>query len=94
MVEAPAGNATLTAIPGPELFDFSAGTFGNDTVVGFNDAQDTIELSQILAASFGAIQADSQSTGGGTLITLDATHSIILSGLSPSSLVAANFQFV
>ena len=49
------GNVRLTAVAGPEEFDFSGGTFGNDTVVGFNEAEDAIRLSHTLVASFGAI---------------------------------------
>lgn len=93
-ITAGAGDASLTAISGsPTLFDFSDIDFGNDTVVGFDPTQDAIRLNPSLAASFVAVQSDMSQSGSDTLITLDATHSILLSGIQPSSLTAANFLF-
>jgi hypothetical protein len=94
VVAAPSGSASLTALAGPEEFDFSGGAFGNDTVVGFNDAQDAIRLSHTLVASYAAIQADERAANGGTLITFNGSQSIMLNGITPSSLVAANFHIV
>ena len=33
-------------------------------------------------------------TQGGTLITIDAQHTLTLGGLAPATLTAANFRFV
>jgi hypothetical protein len=93
-VVAPAGSASLSALAGPERFDFSTNAFGNDTIAGFNVSQAAIALSHAIAASFGAIQADSHAANGGTSITFNGSQSIMLDGVSPNSLVAANFHIV
>jgi len=94
LVTVPAGNATIYAVGGNDVFDFSAGTFGNDTVVGFNDATDAFKISHTLAANFAAVQANKTASGSNTLITFNASHSILVTGVSPSYLAAGNFQFV
>jgi autotransporter passenger strand-loop-strand repeat protein len=89
------GDQTLTATPGPEIFDFGSLAFGKDTIVGFNPAQDLLRLSSSLAGDFATASADmSETATGGTLIALDRTHSITLDGVAPASLSAANFHFV
>jgi VCBS repeat-containing protein/probable HAF family extracellular repeat protein len=90
----PNGDLSLTATSGPDVFDFSSVQFGSDTITGFDPAQDSIKLSQTLAADFATVQADMSSVAGGTLMTFDASRSITLSGVSSSSLIATNFQFV
>jgi len=88
------GDQILTATADPEVFDFSDLSFGNDTIVGFDPAQDAIRLGgSSQAGSFATVQADMSATAGGTLITLDASRSITLSGVSPTSLAASNFRF-
>ena len=92
---APSGNGTLTATAGPEVFDFASGTFGQDTITGFNAGLDTINLAQALAGNFATLQQHTTTTADGSaLITLDPSHSIALSGVAPSSLTAPNFRFV
>jgi hypothetical protein len=94
IIPAAGGDQTLTAGPKPEIFDFSSLGFGNDTIVGFDPAQDALRLGSGLAQNFATVSADMSVTpAGGTLIALDKTHSIILSGVSPSSLGATNFRF-
>jgi hypothetical protein len=87
------GDQTVTATGQPEVFDFSSLDFGNDTIVGFDPARDAIRLSSSLADSLATLQSDMSATAAGTLITLDKTHSIALSGVAPNSLTAANFRF-
>ena len=94
LVTAPAGNATLDTLAAHTVFDFSAGTFGNDTVVGFNDQQDTFLIGHTLAANYAAIQGDEMAAAGGTLITFNASQSIFVSDVAPASLMAGNFHFV
>jgi hypothetical protein len=94
LVTAPSGSATLDALAAHTVFDFSAGTFGNDTVVWFDDQQDQFLISHTLAANFAAIQADETAVGASTLITSRAGQSILVSGVSPASLMAGNFHFV
>ncbi|MBV9828887.1 MAG: hypothetical protein JO001_24955 [Alphaproteobacteria bacterium] len=88
------GNATVAASAGPEVFDFTSIAFGYDTITGFNAAQDTIALTQARAENFATLEANITGINGGALITLDASHSILLSGVAPSSLAAPNFRFV
>src|SRR5207244_4192546 len=87
------GDQTLTAAPAPEVFDFSDVRFGNDTIVGFDPTQDAIRLGNGQAGGFAAVQADMSATAGGTLIALDASRSIMLSGVAAASLAASNFRF-
>jgi hypothetical protein len=87
------GDQTLTADTSPEIFDFSSLSVGNDTIVGFDPTQDTIRLSSSLAGSFAAVQSDTSSTVGGTVITLDPTRSITLSSINPADLTPTNFRF-
>jgi hypothetical protein len=90
----PGGNQSLTALTGPEEFDFSSLAFGNDTIAGFNPAQDAIRLNHTQVDSFAGVQADMTSAGGGTVITFDASHSITLNGVASAALIASNFRFV
>jgi autotransporter passenger strand-loop-strand repeat protein len=87
------GDQTLTAGSGPEIFDFSSLGFGHDMIAGFASAQDAIGLPASLAGDFTTVQSDMSATAGGTLITLDPSHSIALGGVPPGSLTAANFRF-
>jgi hypothetical protein len=94
LVTVPAGSVTLDALASHSVFDFSAGTFGNDTVVGFDVQQDVFNINHTLAANFAAIQSDEHAVGGSTMITFNASQSILVSGVTPSSLMAGNFHFV
>lgn len=51
-------------------------------------------MSHTLAANFSVIQNDGHSSGGGTLITFSGSQSIFLGGITPASLVSANFRIV
>jgi len=90
----PDGNANLTALSTPEVFDFSSWSFGRDTIAGFDPTQDAVSLSSGLANSFTTVQADMSPVGGGTLITFDSSRSLTLDGVAPGSLGATNFRFV
>ena len=87
------GDATLTATQGiPTLFDFTSFGFGNDTIVGFDPSRDTIELPHALVANITTLlQQETTATAGGALITLNASQSIALSGIAPTSLGQTNF---
>jgi Bacterial Ig-like domain len=86
------GAAGFTAAPDtPTVFNFDDISFTNDTIAGFDPTQDAIRLPPSLAATVAAVQADTTPFNGGSLITLDATHSIFLAGLAPAALTQANF---
>ena len=94
-IAAPSGSVSLTAQAGtPTLFDFTNLAFGADTIVGFDPSRDTIELPTSLAAGFAAVQADLSQAAGGALITLNASQSILVSGVAPANLGPANFLIV
>ncbi len=87
------GNQTIVAPSGAAIFDFAAEPLGHDTITGFNDAQDAVELNTHQAASYAALKADISNHNGSTLITLDASHSITLAGVAPNLLTANDFKF-
>lgn len=90
---APGGDATLTASNTSETFNFTAGNFGNDVIQGFSTGNDVIALSAQQTNGFAAVQNELSSSQGGTVLTLDSSHSILLPGVTPSSLSASNFSF-
>jgi hypothetical protein len=88
------GDTTLTALPQtPTLFTFAAVAFGNDVVNGFDPTRDTIALSHTEVATFADLQNHMASVNNGTLISLDPTQSIQISGIAPSGLSPHNFIF-
>jgi len=92
--EIPNGDVAITGTGGPQVFDFSSVQYGNAMIGGFDPTQATIKLNNGVAADFTAVQSDMSSINVGTLITLDASRSIMLPGVAPASLSAGNFQFV
>ena len=84
---------TLTGGSAADAFMFAPG-FGNETIDNFNTAQDAIDLPKSLFANFAAVQADMQTSGADTVITLDATDSITLSHVAAQNLQAQNFHFI
>lgn len=71
-----------------------APNFGNETIDGFRPKYDVISLPSSLFANFAAIQADIQSSGANTVITLDANDAITLANFSAAHLHAHNFHFI
>ena len=66
---------------------------GRAAIAGFDPSEDAIRLSSTLVPSFAAIQSDATPTAGGTLITIDAQHTLTLDTVTPASLTQANFRF-
>jgi hypothetical protein len=88
------GGTTSFTGSGAALFGFGPGSFGQNTIVGFNPAKDILELSPTQFPTLSAVQADLSQTINGALITLDSSDTILLSGVATSSLVNADYRFV
>ncbi len=102
-----AGVDTLRGDGGDDLLDSGAGNdrllfpaaFGHDTVLGFDPTpdllggQDRIVLTGlgITAATFGANVTIAGAPGGGTLVTVQGSSTITLSGVAPAAVTIADF---
>jgi Tol biopolymer transport system component len=91
---APLGDAVLTATVSPDLFVFGDIAFGNDTIVGFDPARDTVRLSHSRVADLDALRNATIDVGGGTLIALGNGQSITIGGVASSSLGLGNLIIV
>jgi glucose/arabinose dehydrogenase len=78
---------------GADVFAFAAGS-GLDRIADFHPGQDAIELPVSLAANLAAVLASSRQIGADVVITLDATDTITLQGVTLASLSASDFHFV
>ncbi len=91
-ITASAGDATLTDQPKtPTVFLFGDIAFGHDTIVGFDKMRDQIQLSHNTVADVTTVLNETTASGGDSLITL---NSILLTGVNPTTLGAANFVVV
>lgn len=88
------GNGTLAATSEIDQFNFTTYTPGAHAISGFNPAQDLVAFALASFSGFAAVQAHSTASGGGTLIALDGSASLLIQGIAPSALAAANFKFV
>lgn len=90
-----AGNDQLRGEAGADTFVFRSG-YGRDTVLGFEDGIDHIEIATADYASFDALVADGAIGGGflGATITLDDGARLTLFGVQAASLSADDFRFV
>ena len=68
--------------------------FGNDTIVGFDPARDTVRLSHNRVADLDALRSETADVGGGTLIALGNGQSITIAGVASSSLGPGNLIIV
>ena len=83
-------DATATASGNSDWFVFQA-AFGQDSITGFNST-DTIQLAVSDFASWNVLQGDMAQSGVNTVITLDASDSITLVGVTKTSLTQAEFS--
>ncbi|KAB2848977.1 MAG: hypothetical protein F9K44_09305, partial [Hyphomicrobiaceae bacterium] len=86
-----AGNDAMTGLAGSDTFAFLTPGFGNDTIADFvasGSQHDVIELSTSLFADWAAVEAAMMDTANGAKITLDASNSITIAGVSKADLVA------
>jgi predicted extracellular nuclease len=85
------GDDFLAGGKGNDVFMFTGG-FGRDTVSDLG-SNDVIEFSGGVFQNFQAVRDASQQVGGDTVITLDAQNTIVLQGVTLSSLHANDFWF-
>ena len=88
------GNDLLLGSGASDLFLLGPGPSGFDTIVGFDPAHDVLQLSATAASSFTAVQASMSAVGPGAYIHLANGSSVLLYGVSPSSLSPENISIV
>jgi hypothetical protein len=95
------GHQWLYGGPGDDLFGgrghdnfMFAPNFGKETIENFHPKHDVISLPSSLFANFAAVEADLQSSGANTVITLDVNDTITLANVSAAHLHAHNFHFI
>ena len=86
------GDDVVTGGAGSDAFVFGEG-FGRDTVSDFQDG-DIVEFRDGVFLDFAAVQAVGHQDGADTIITLNATDTLILHNVVLSSLNADDFRFV
>ncbi|MEW5684356.1 MAG: Calx-beta domain-containing protein [Pseudomonadota bacterium] len=86
------GADTLSGGVGVDRFIFT-GTFGKDVVSDF-ESKDVIQLDTAQFTDFAGVLAKSAQVGGDVVITLDASNSITLQGVTLGSLQSNDFLFV
>ncbi len=88
-----AGDDVVTGGSGSDNFHFAAG-FGHDTITDFGASDpDLIWFASGVFADFDAMMAHTVQSGADVVITVDADHSITLSGTNLASLAADDFRF-
>ena len=89
---------TVTAGKGSESFVFGLQTgsapVGHAEILQFRPNQDLLEFNHTIFGSFTAVQAHMSQSGSNTVISIDASDTITLSGIAMSSLHASNFEFL
>jgi FG-GAP-like repeat len=83
----------LAATSQADEFVLTGQVTGLETISGFDPRQDILELSKVNFGTFAAVQANIAATAGGALLSLDGSSSLLLSGVAPGQLNAANFVF-
>jgi hypothetical protein len=97
-LSATAGVADAFTGYGGDTFQLLSGA-GQDTITDFHAGSavghDILQLSANADTSFASMEANHMinSSGTNTLITLSSTNSVLLQGISASSLTADNFKF-
>jgi hypothetical protein len=87
-------DAPLSATPSvADEFVLTGIGSGSQSIAGFDPMQDIIELSQAQFTSFSQVQAATSAISGGAMIKLGNGGSIVLPGVNPASLHAANFAY-
>jgi Ca2+-binding RTX toxin-like protein len=88
-----AGNDVMSGGAGSDYFVFKAG-FGQDTISDFTAGSDILEFHDGMFASATDALAAATTSGSDTLITIDASTSVLLQNVNPASLHASDFHIV
>ena len=92
-ISATPSTGTLAATSQADEFVLTSHVTGLETISGFDPRQDILELSKANFAAFADVQANFVAAAGGTLLALDGSSSLLLSGVTPEQLHATNFVF-
>jgi len=88
---------TATVGTGQDAFVFeqtTLGSIGAVTINNFNPSKgDVLNFNPALIANYAAAMADTKQVGLDTVITVDATDTVTLTGVAASHLTASNFHF-
>ena len=95
-------NDTISLGTGVDTIVFAVNPYptfiGQETISGFSTQHDVIKINHTLIGSFSGaghtVLADAHQVGLDTVITIDASNAITLTGVALSSLHAHNFLFV
>jgi Ca2+-binding RTX toxin-like protein len=95
-------NDTISLGTGVDTIVFAVSPYptfiGQETISGFSPQHDVIKINHTLIGSFSGaghtVLADAHQVGLDTVITIDASNAITLTGVALSSLHAHNFLFV
>jgi hypothetical protein len=88
-----ASSDTLSATAQSDEFVLTSFAAGAHTISGFDPSQDVVALSKASFPDFGTVLAHSAASGGGTLIALDSSSTLLIQGISPTDLHGSNFVF-
>ena len=88
-----AGNDTLSGGGGDDTFVFRAG-LGQDTVTDFTVGHDVLEFRDGIFADAAAALAAASTSGSDTIISIDATTSVLLQNVALANLHAGDFHIV
>jgi Ca2+-binding RTX toxin-like protein len=87
------GNDTLSGAAGDDTFVFRA-SLGQDIVTDFTPGHDVLEFRDGIFADAAAALAAASASGSHTIITIDATTTVLLQNVALANLHAADFHIV
>jgi Ca2+-binding RTX toxin-like protein len=88
-----AGNDKLSGGAGNDVFVFKGG-FGQDTINDFAAGQDVLEFRDGIFADLAAALASATASGNNTIITIDASNSVLLQNVALANLHVGDFHIV
>ena len=87
------GNDTLYSGQGSDIFQFSQANFGQQTIVGFDPAHDSLSFAGFIYSDYSALSGHIIQNGNDAVITYDANDGVILKNTQASSITAKNTSF-
>jgi hypothetical protein len=83
----------MSGAAGNDTFVFRTG-LGQDTITDFTPGQDVLEFRDGIFADAAAALAAATTSGNDTIITIDATDSVLLKNVSLANLHTGDFHIV